>query len=418
MKKILLLIVVLAGCTMTNVNAQVVSETVSINPNYPSQVYYSMQNGASPAVDNTNWDLAFQLRGFGASILINSKNNVKVYRADKAVSSWASMTASDTTGILNSSYELMNSDISWDMGALNGTYDSTNAFDLGWGVYDFVTHAVVGDSLYFLKLSNGTYKKLWIESLTTGIYYFRWADLDGTNEIAATLNKTDFPSKYFGYYSIVNNVWIDREPVNYNQWDLLFTQYLAITPVVYKVTGVLSNDSVFVEKAHPVNVSTVSPTGNSSMDMNVIGYNWKTYDFANNIWAIEDSLVYFVKDRSAAIWKVIFTGFGGAANGNYEFTKEFLGTVGVAENNLNPLITLYPNPASETVNLVIAKQSLMNDAEYRIINVLGEVVKSGMINISSELNTVSFDINDLNKGMYILSVNQSGINSTRTFIVQ
>ncbi len=143
-----------------------------------------------------------------------------------------------------------------------------------------------------------------------------------------------------------------------------------------------------------------------------------SYNFANNIWTIEDSLVYFVKDRSAAIWKVIFTGFGGAANGNYEFTKEFLGTVGVTENTINPLVSLYPNPASESVNLVIAKQSLKNDAEYRIINVLGDVVKSGMINISSELNTVTFDINDLQKGMYLLSVNQAGVNATRTFIVQ
>jgi hypothetical protein len=413
MKKVILFI----ACILTgNLATAQVAQTVSIGANYPDAVYYSMQNGAYAPVSNTNWDLGFQLRGFAASIIVNSKNNVQVYRANKAVSQWASMTATDTTGILNSTYELHNSDITWDLGALSGTYDTANAFDLGWGVYDFVTHAVTGDSIFYIKLATGDVKKLWIESLTTGIFYFRWADVDGSNEITAQLDKTNFPDKFFGYYSIVNNTWIDREPAAYNQWDLLFTQYMAITPLTYKVTGVLSNDSVFVEKAYPVDVMTASPSGNYSLNISEIGYNWKAYDFSTNTWTIEDSLVYFVKDRSAGIWKVIFTGFGGAANGNYDFTKEFLGVAGVDEQAMNPVLSLYPNPANDQINVVMAKQG--EETWIRIVNAMGAVVRQQDAGLVSALQTVSVDVADLAPGIYMMNVIQEGKSFTRQFVIQ
>ena len=117
---------------------QTVQDTVSIQPGYTHQVWYSLANGDVDSHINTDWDLAFQLRGFAGSILINSKNNVRVWKANKSAAQWSAMTNSDTTGVVNNpAYELFNSDTSWDFGALNRTNNTTNAFDLGWGVYDF-----------------------------------------------------------------------------------------------------------------------------------------------------------------------------------------------------------------------------------------------------------------------------------------
>ena len=128
--------------------------------------------------------------------------------------------------------------------------------------------------------------------------------------------------KNFGYFSIQNNTAINREP-NYNTWDLSFAQYLVTAPITYKVAGVLQNDSIFSAKAYPVDVNTVSASSYSMhSNMNVIGFDWKSYDFSTNVWTIADSLVYFVKNRQGQIWKMIFTDFGGAANGNYYFIKE------------------------------------------------------------------------------------------------
>jgi hypothetical protein len=418
MKKYLLILSCILTGSIFNTYSQV-TDTVSVGAGYANQVYYSLQNGATPAVSNTDWDLGFQLRGFAASIMINSKNDVRLYRANKSVSDWGAITAADTNGILNATYELHNSDETWDLGALSGTFDTANVFDLGWGVYDFVTHAVTGDSLYFIQLPSGDYKKLWIESLTSGVFYFRWADLDGSNEITAQLDKTTFTSKFFGYYSITNNMVIDREPVPYNQWDLLFTQYLSITPFIYKVAGVLSNDSVFVAQAYPVDVQTATPAGYTLSDnISTIGYDWKTYDFANNIWTIEDSLVYFVKDRSQGMWKVIFTGFGGSATGDYIFTKEYLGVAGISENAVNPLLSLYPNPATDNIHLIVAKQTANETAVLRIINSAGAVVREINTALPDELNTISINLSGLNKGIYLLSAEQNGRLSSRTFIVQ
>ena len=410
-------LLILLTCISLSIKAQVVNQTVTINPGYTQQVYYSLPNGAFPAVDNTNWDIGFQLRGFAASISINSKNNVHLYQSMKSASDWSTMVTADTTGIINNGYELHNSDTTWNQGAFNTTNDS-NQFDLGWGVYDFITHIVSGDSVYFIKLSNGTFKKFWIESLTSGVYYFRWADLDGTNEITASLTKSLYSGKYFAYYSIQNNVALDREPI-YNSWDMVFTQYLSLSPIQYKVAGVLINDSVFASKAYPVNVNSVSPSGYSlSPKINTIGYNWKTYDFGTNTWTIEDSTVYFVQDHNAGLWKVIFTGFGGSANGNYTFTKEFLGTTGINENAVNAILSIYPNPSNGIINMVVARQQAGKSATVTITDLLGQIVKTIDITLNNELNNIYINLDKQYPGIYFISIDQQGMRNTKSFILQ
>ena len=411
-------IALLSVMSTKNIQAQVINDSVSIQAGYTNQTFYSMPNGMLSTVSNTDWDLGFQLRGFAASILINSKNNVHLYRSNKDAIQWSTMTAADTTGILNSAYELFNSDESWDWGAFNNTNDSTNQFDLGWGVYDPASHHIIGDSLYFIQLPNGDYKKLWIESLQSGTYYFRHADLDGSNETLDTLFKSHFMSKYFGYFSISNHVEIDREPV-YNSWDLVFTQYLALTPSIYKVSGVLSNDSVNVAKAYPVDVNGVNANSFPyNYAINTIGYNWKTYDFGTNSYIIEDSLIYFVEARNHSVWKMIFTGFGGGANGNYYFNKELVGVAGVTEQIAPQILSAYPNPTSSVIQLVINNNSNSTIQHYQILNMLGKVVLDNPINLNSGLNSLTVSTNDLSNGIYFLRVGGNENYSTHKILVQ
>lgn len=422
MKKLLLLfsIVLMTSTLSKNVYAQpIVSDSVSIQPGYTNQTYYNMQNGTLSSVSNTDWDLGFQIRGFSASILINSKNNVHLYKTNKDVGQWSTMTAADTTGLLTPSNELLNSDTSWDWGAFNITGDTSNAFDLGWGLYDPPTHYVIGDSLYFIKLPTGDYKKLWIEVLMNGTYYFRHADLDGSNETLDTLIKSDFANKYFGYFSIVNHTTINREP-DYNAWDLVFTQYLSLTPYIYKVAGVLSNDSVQVAKAYPVDVNTIT-YNNSGLNyryaINTIGYDWKVYDPGTNTWTIEDSLVYFVNDRNSNMWKVIFTGFGGSATGKYYFTKQPIPTAGVNEHQSLQLLSAYPNPASSILHLVINNISKSSDQQYQLVNMLGEVVDERMINLPAGLNSLVIPLQQLINGIYFLRIGDNKNFTTQKIVV-
>ena len=167
MNKIQTLILAIGcSCISFSANAQVVSDVVSIQPGYTNQVFYNMNSGELSNITHTNWDIAFQLRGFAASILINSKNNVKLWKANKDISQWSTMMTSDTTGIVNNpAFELVNSDTSWDFGAFNSTNDATNPFDLGWGTYDFAPHIISGDSVYFIKIGATDIRKIKIESL-------------------------------------------------------------------------------------------------------------------------------------------------------------------------------------------------------------------------------------------------------------
>ncbi len=418
MNKIQTLIIAIGcSCISFSANAQVVSDVVSIQPGYTNQVFYNMNSGELSNITHTNWDIAFQLRGFAASILINSKNNVKLWKANKDISQWATMMTSDTTGIVNNpAYELVNSDTSWDFGAFNSTNDATNPFDLGWGTYDFATHIISGDSVYFIKIGATDIRKIKIESLASGTYNFRFANLNGSNEIVASLSKSAFQGKFFAYYSLVNNVSIDREPI-YNSWDLTFCQYLAISPVTYKVTGVLSNDSVFVEKAYPVDVNTASAgSGPLKGEINAIGYDWKTYDFNSNGWLISDSLVYFVSDRQNAVWKMAFTGFDGASTGNFYFDKSPAVASGLIENSSIKTFGLYPNPAHDNVRMMLQMEQTGNTV-ISIIDVKGSVAYSISATLRSGLQSVDLDISELVSGLYQIVVRQGNEIQTSRLLV-
>ena len=418
MNKIQTLIIAIGcSCISLSANAQVVSEVVSIQPGYTNQVFYNMNSGELSNITHTDWDVAFQLRGFAASILINSKNNVKLWKANKDISQWASMMSSDTTGIVNNpTYELMNSDTSWDFGAFSSTNDASNPFDLGWGTYDFATHIIYGDSVYFIKLGATDYRKIKIESLASGTYNFRFANLDGSNEIVVALSKSAFQGKFFAYYSLVNNVSIDREPI-YNAWDLTFCQYLAINPVLYKVTGILSNDSVFVEKAYPVDVNTsTSGAGALAGEINAIGYDWKAYDLNLSAWVISDSLVYFVTDRQNAVWKMVFTGFDGASTGNFYFDKSPAVASGLIENSSIKSFGLYPNPAHDNVRMMLQMEQSGN-AVISIVDVKGSVTKSISTSLRSGLQTVDLDISELVSGLYQIVVRQGNEIQTSRLLV-
>jgi hypothetical protein len=398
--------------------AQVTSQVISIQPGYTNQTFYNMNNGVVSSVVNTDWDLGFQLRGFYASIMINSKNNVHLYKANKDASQWASMVTSDTTGVLsNPSYELFNSDTSWNFGAASTTNDTSNQFDLGWGVYDFVTHSVLGDSIYIIKLSNGIYKKFIIESLAGGVYTFKWADLDGSNQATGTINKSNYTNKAFAYYSIVNNIAIDREPV-YNSWDLLFCQYLSLTPYIYKVSGVLLNDSVTAVKAYPVDTGNVSYNGlNFHKEMNTIGYDWKSYDFATNSWLIEDSIVYFVKDRGGLTWKVIFTGFGGSANGDFYFYQSPAQATGLIENASINTFGIFPNPTSSNSTLVLSATKSA-PATLSIYDAQGRLIQERNLQLSSGMQNINLDVTQLVPGIYQIRIAQGNEIQTTRLIKQ
>ena len=63
---------------------------------------------------------------------------------------------------------------------------------------------MVGDSVYILKLADGTYKKFQVikKASIQNTYYFKYADLDGTNEVNEVVDCSSYNDKNFVYYSL------------------------------------------------------------------------------------------------------------------------------------------------------------------------------------------------------------------------
>ena len=410
MKKSILSLFGLSLLFAGSLQAQQVHDSVSINPGYTHQAFYSLENGLVSTEDNNNWELAFDVSGFGSSIRINGQSGMKLYSYPNGdTASWASV---DTTGMGGWS-ELYDSDTEWLVGAFDGSANSGNPSDLGWGMYNQITHQVVGDSLYVVQMPGGSFKKLWIERLASGVYTFRHANLDGTNDVTETVDKSPYSGKNFVYFSLSNNNVIDREPMSAD-WDLTFTRYVGLLPqgVYYGVSGVLSNAGWTVAEASGVDVNNVDHTTQTfESDMNVIGYDWKSFQ---GMWVIQDSLTYFLQDQAGNIWQITFTDFGGSSTGKFYFTKEKIISVGIGEQLPAGALRLYPNPSEGMVNL---STEISGNWEVNVFDVSGKVqaqerfVNQGFVNHQMNLS-------HLPAGLYFVNVRSEAGQTTSKLILK
>ena len=379
-----------------------INDSVYLLPSYLNQSYYNLDNGEISNENNNNWDLAFSAAGGGASIRINGQSGIVLYNYPNGdTSAWASL---DTSGINNWS-SVYNSDNSWSNGAFNINASSSNPLDLGWGIYSTITHHVTGDSLNVIKLSNGTYKKLQILKLSGGNYDFRYANIDGSNEVITSISKSNYSGKNFGYYSLVNGTEIDREPLSID-WHLVFTKYITTLPsgLNYGVTGVLSNKNMQIAKAENVDVSTADYSSHTYIsEINAIGYNWKSFNMANFSYDIQDSLCYFIKDDIDNIWKLQLTGFDGSSTGGIFFNIEKILSSYINEHE-NLSFHIYPNPSTNGYLTIINDiDQVYENSSVNIFDINGRLVLHKKI-IHSGFTVKKINIDELDSGIYIVSL--------------
>lgn len=416
MKKYSILLIV-ALTMFQGAFAQVVSDTVYTGAGYASQVWYSLENDNQGSSPKGNWDIAFDATGFGTSIYVNTVGGTVLWHYPKGdTAKWASV---DTSGITGWT-KVYNSDTSWSLGAFDRGMVLSNPYDLGWGEYNGTTHIVTGDSLYIIKLSNGVYKKLWIESLNGGIYYFKYADLDGGNLQMATVTKSFYAGKNFAYYSLQSNSALDREPLSAN-WDLVFGQYNTFIPTPYVVTGILHNKGVKVAQAKPV-ADPAAYTNWSAHTFNTaineIGYDWKVF---SGSFVIEDSLVYFVKTKGGDIWKLIPTGFGGSATGAYMFSKEKLKVSKVKNTSgaASATLSLYPNPSEgSVVSLVYDFNQKVTHARVIVQDLKGRQVYADKLDNAAGLKIYSLNTAQMNRGIYLVTLSFDGGNIQQKLVIK
>lgn len=412
MKKALLII--FSPVLLTPLFAQT-AETVSTHAGSTDQVWYSLQNGEAGRQALSNWDLAFEMAGFTSSIRVNTAKGLLVYETPNALADWDNVNTPDTANWTL----LQNSDSSWTVGALNNGNDLDNpdGVNVGWGIYNMVTHVIAGNRIYVVQ-NGDTYRKLRIDALSAGVFHFTYANLDGSDLHDASLVKADFAGKNFGYWSFDTNAALDREPAA-TDWDLLFTKYHQLTPYEYTVVGVLQNKGVTALQVDGVPTDGAQWTSAPfSTNMNVLGSDWKTYDMDQGVYTILPDRTYFVKDVPGNIWKIVFSGYGGSATGDMSFNQEMVSAVGIGENNAaQGRVFAWPNPVSDGhVQLVLDVPA--SEGVVRVFNTTGQQVLQQQLSGLSGLTARTLDLGNLAKGVYILRFDAAHGSTSGKLIVE
>ena len=293
------------------------TESVTLSAGYANDVYYSFTTGVVATTPRASWDIAFSVSTRSSSILINESAGVelKVY---PNTTTWPAG-AVDITNYANWT-SLRNSNTDWEEGAFNA--NATGHPNYGWGIYDMNTHNIDGAAVYIIKLRNGSFKKIMIEKKYSSLqkYSFRYANVDGTGEVAVSDLILSNSKANYVYYDLSTNTRLDREP-DASTWDLLFTKWEDINNnQPYIVTGVLQNIGVKAIDITTSTPATVTYTNDQFVsDINTIGYDWKLFNNSTYTYDVATNRVFIVKDNNNKVFKQIFTGFA-MSTGTITFT--------------------------------------------------------------------------------------------------
>jgi len=389
-------------------------DTVSMGAGYANDNYYKLSSGVEHSVARNNWDIAFGAMGLGgaaSTIRTNGSVGVDLFEYSNDINDWSSV---DTTGFTwDADY---NSEENWGVGAFDNRTLSGST-DLGWGEYNMITHITEANRVFIIKLANGQYKKIKIDQLTGGVYTFTYADLDGANEVTASIAKSNYSTRNFGYYSIENGVELDREP-DFATWDLVFTKYITDLGMAYGVSGVLANNGRTVAQVDNVvdvnNVDYASATFED--DINIIGYDWKTFNMSTYQYDITDDVVFFVEDPVLDIYKLVFTGFGGSANGDFIFTKELVSSVGINETNTTKILNVYPNPATNFIQVIY--KSINTSSSISVLDISGKTILNQVFSTNTGLNEERIDVSQLTAGVYFVKIQSGNSIATQKILIK
>ena len=148
----------------------IIEDTFSLGPGYEDMAFYSLENGVVAQSPLADWHIALDVRPMGSGARINCGTGMTLYYYG-GLENW--LTANLDTWDMPE--PLRNDQSDWANAAFNQGGDGM--FDMGWGIYDIITHEVHSEKMYLIQFPDGTWKQLAIVSLVSGTYTYQVADV-------------------------------------------------------------------------------------------------------------------------------------------------------------------------------------------------------------------------------------------------
>ena len=386
---------------------EVIYDSVVLGEGNANMSFYSLANGELTQVPLADWHIALDVRAMGSTARINGGLGLKLYPYG-SLAEWDNVDL--TTWLPGEPYR--NNQTDWSNAAFSQGGDGM--FDLGWGVYDVVTHIVTSDVMYLVQLPDESWKKVALLSLSSGVYDLQFANLDGTDFFNVSVNKADYEGQLFAYCNLLDGTVEDLEPTE--PWDIAFFTFEdEVAPgMYYPVTGGLIHPNVTVQQSEGLEDAFLDGSysfDSFSYETNAIGHDWKSF-VPGAGYEIAADRCYFVADSYGDVWRLVFTGFGGSATGEITFGLLEAGTVAnsVAEAPADA-IRFYPNPLANGQPLTVATE---HASRIRILAVSGAQIIDEQV-----VGMVQLNLPELTSGLYIVEMTEAtGARHTQQLIVQ
>ena len=292
---------------------------VELTETYKYQVFFDLETNKEVKQNLiSEWDLGFETSDSGWHIILNTSRMMLAGNTGKT----------DFEAVKNNNGATMNFDPS------HGNLDSAaigNWYNISAGEpvsKEFVYVIDRGTDEDFNPIGE---KKVKFSLQDENNYVVRFANLNGSDEKTVVISKDTAVN--FVCFSFEKGI-VEIEP-DKNSWDLQFGKYSTLLftdvgdPYPYLVTGVLLNPyktQAAADTTHlfdEVNFE-IAETQNLVNQKDIIGYEWKEYDFDNGMYTVMPEKIYILKNRVGYYYKLRFIDYYNSTGEQGYPTFEFL----------------------------------------------------------------------------------------------
>jgi len=281
--------------------------TIDVGSNYAFQAFYSLQTNTIVRIEPyTFWDLSFDCHPDSFGVFLNTAQLMGVSK----------VTAPSFEEIPNDTALFANK---WKYDSPSGIIDSTA---IGYWWVGKNTDSIVSKNELFVTTlgidANGKalgVKKFTLLNSTPSSYRIRFANLDGSDDTIMVIEKNP-EYNVIGLSMRTKSIQFPEPPKQ--TWDLHCTRYTQLFTIIeefpYPVTGIFINKSfvkAYLDTLIDFRVLNrdVIQTQRYTSRKDVIGYDWKTFDFTSAEFLVLPNKTYIIQTNQQLPYKLFFSDF-------------------------------------------------------------------------------------------------------------